>query len=253
LFGHLLVDELVLDNLDILIENAYAEIGTFLNSTPYVHVFRFWNYIPDINRVEHGIERYQAFCVGRHAAVSLHPDFEQTLPAASAVGTEVPGLLISFASGKVRPIQVENQRQISAFHYPSVYGPRSPLFSRAVCMNWNIGEQQLYISGTASIVGHETRHTGDVTAQALETCKNLDAVIEEFSFCSNKADANNLPAGSLRVYLRHPEQLGVVQNILSLKRELPANIIYLKGDLCRAGLLLEIEGIFSLAGSAASG
>ena len=42
--------------------------------------------------------------------------------------------------------------------------PRSPLFSRAVCVKWNVAEQQLFLSGTAGILGHETRRGGDVIA-----------------------------------------------------------------------------------------
>jgi len=179
--------------------------------------------------------------------VSRQPDFERTLPAATAVGTEVPGLLISFASGKVRPVQVENPRQVSAFHYPPVHSPLSPLFSRAVWMNWGAEDHQIFVSGTASIVGHKTQHIGDVTAQVEETYQNIMAVLRGFTRYMNTPNTNQITGTSLRVYLRHPEQLGIVSNILSKKPGLSENIIYLKGDICRVGLLLEIEGLFSLA------
>jgi chorismate lyase/3-hydroxybenzoate synthase len=253
LFGHLLVEDASADNLGDLVASAYTEINAFLQASAYPCAFRFWHYIPGINQVENGIERYQAFCSGRHSAVSLQRDFERTLAAASAVGTDVPGLLISFASGKIRPLQVENPRQVSAFHYPPVYGPCSPLFSRAICMNWNVTGQQLFLSGTASIVGHETRHADDVVAQTRETCRNIDAVLEGFSTCLDKADTHRVSASCLRVYLRHPGDLDRVSGILDSKPGLPENIIYLQGDLCREELLLEIEGVFTPAGSAVHG
>ncbi len=253
LFGHLLLEETAADDLAELIAAAYTEINTFLHASAYPHVFRFWHYIPGINRVDNGIERYQAFCVGRYSALSEQHDFERALPAASAVGTDVPGLLISFASGKVRPLQVENPRQVSAFHYPPVHGPRSPLFSRAACMSWHAAERQLFLSGTASIVGHETLHGGDVIAQAGETCRNIAAVLEAFARYPGEANASRSSASSLRVYLRHPDHLESVAGILNSKPDLPGDIIYLQGDLCRAELLLEIEGVFDLAGGAVPG
>jgi chorismate lyase/3-hydroxybenzoate synthase len=246
LFGHLLVEETAVDDLGELIATAYAEINNFLNGSAYPCAFRFWHYIPGINRIDRGIERYRAFCVGRYSAMSLQRDFERTLPAASAVGTDVPGFLISFASGKTRPLQVENPRQVSAFHYPPVHGPLSPLFSRAAGMNWH-GDRQLFLSGTASIVGHETLHGGDVVAQALETCRNIDAVLESFSRYPDRASASQIMASSLRVYLRHPEHLESVASILNSRLDFQCDIIYLQGDLCRAELLLEVEGVFGLS------
>lgn len=247
LFGHLLLEEVPADALDESIAVAYAEIYTFLQASPYPRVFRFWHYIPEINRIENGIERYQAFCVGRYAALSLSRGFEHRLPAASAIGTDVPGLLISFAAGKVRPLQVENPRQVSAFHYPAEHGPRSPLFSRAVSLNLSTDEQHLYLSGTASIFGHETQHAGDVIAQADETCRNIEAVLDYFNRELRNANTRPVSCASLRVYLRNPGHLGSVKAIMNAKLATPDNIMYLKGDICRAELLLEVEGVYSSA------
>jgi len=247
LFGHVLLEEAPAEALDELIVAAYTEINAFLQNSPYPCAFRFWHYIPGINRVENGIERYQAFCVGRHAALSLQLDFERSLPAASAVGTEAPGLLISFAAGKFESSQVENPRQVSAFHYPAVHGPRSPLFSRAVGMDLSTGEQQLFLSGTASIVGHETQHAGDIIAQANETCRNIAAVLDYLNRESHGAAGSSVTCASLRVYLRYPGHLETVKTILNAKLGIPDNIIYLKSDICRAGLLLEVEGVFTSA------
>jgi len=247
LFGHLLVEETAADGLGELIEAAYTEINAFLRASAYPYVLRYWHYIPSINRVDAGIERYRAFCVGRYSALSLQRNFERTLPAASAVGAAVPGLLITFASGKVRPIQMENPRQVSAFHYPPVYGPRSPLFSRAACITWHDQKRQLFLSGTASIVGHETLHGEDVIAQAEETCRNIDVVLDGFAHYSGKADVSRIFASSMRVYLRHSKHLDSVTNVLKSKPNFPDDIIYLQGDICREELLLEIEGVFGLA------
>jgi chorismate lyase/3-hydroxybenzoate synthase len=246
LIGHMPIEESASSDLDAQIESAYSEINAFLRSTSFSHIFRFWNYIPGINKIENGVERYQSFCIGRHAAWSLQPDFEQTLPAASAVGTGVPGLLISFVAGTNETYQLENPRQISAFHYPPAYSPRSPLFSRAVRMVSEGNDiHQLYVSGTASIVGHKTRHAGDIKAQAEETCKNIDALLGRFASIIGNADGGKISVDSLRVYLRDERQYEIVREILSSKQLTRDNVVYLKADICRADLLLEVEGVFS--------
>ena len=118
LIGHLLIDESYIVDIQVSIEQAYKEISEFLNTSLYPHVFRFWNFVPHINKVENGIERYQSFCIGRYAAWSKELYFEQALPAASAVGSGSAGFLISFAASKLQAYPIENPRQISAFHYP---------------------------------------------------------------------------------------------------------------------------------------
>jgi chorismate lyase/3-hydroxybenzoate synthase len=92
-----------------------------------------------------------------------------------------------------------------------------------------------------------------VFAQALETCRNIDAILEGFTRYPCKANASQITASSLRVYLRHPGHLKSVANILNSRPDLQGNIIYLQGDLCRAELLLEIEGVFGPIGSTVPG
>ena len=240
LFGHLLADEA--GDLQAATESAYRAVAAFLADSGYPHPFRIWNYMPDINRGDdEGLERYRAFCVGRHDALCAVPDLTGSLPAASAIGTRVPGLLISFIAAARPPEQIENPRQLSAFRYPREYGPRSPLFSRSVRVAWPGGEQ-LYVSGTASIVGHETRHVGDAAAQADETRRNLEALRERAAALSNEAlkDAGGL----LRVYVRREADLDAIRGRLEARLPGATPLLYLRGDICRAELLLEVEGVY---------
>ena len=73
---------------------------------------------------------------------------------------------------------IENPRQTSAYHYPPKFGKHSPIFSRA-CSGAARQRPSLFISGTASIVGHETIHPGDVRAQTRETMANINALLDE--------------------------------------------------------------------------
>jgi chorismate lyase/3-hydroxybenzoate synthase len=243
--GHVLVDEVPSVSLHSLIEQAYDEIREFLSEAGYRHTIRFWNYIPGINRIQDGLERYRAFCVGRHAALAKRPGFLKNLPAASAVGTDSPGLLVTFLAGNVKPMLIENPRQVSAYEYPAVHGPRSPLFSRSVCIN-QPGWQQIYLSGTASIVGHETRHMDDAVAQAKETCANIRALMGKIGGKWGRAHDAVVEPSVLRVYLRESGHRECIQGVFAECLGADESTIYLRGDICRSNLLLEVEGVFDI-------
>jgi enamine deaminase RidA (YjgF/YER057c/UK114 family) len=134
---------------------------------------------------------------------------------------------------------IENPRQTSAYRYPPKFGIHSPSFSRACVLGESAGTN-LFISGTASIVGHETIHPGDVSAQARETLANLDALLEE----ANRVVGTprySLDALKFKVYVRRPRDLDAIQRVLSASLRPAAPILYLQADVCREELLVEIE------------
>ncbi|MBU2285069.1 MAG: hypothetical protein KKC85_01380, partial [Gammaproteobacteria bacterium] len=137
----------------------------------------------------------------------------------------------------------ENPRQVSAYRYPPTYGPRSPTFSRAALAGIGGGDVALFISGTASIVGHETVHLGDVRAQTEETLRNLGAVIDAANaLATTKFD---LSAIDCVVYVRHVSDVDTVRAVLgeALGRDAHTltRAVYLEADICRQDLLVEIE------------
>jgi hypothetical protein len=90
------------------------------------------------------------------------------VPAASAVGIADGPLDLCFFAGRGEPpLPLENPRQISTYDYPPQYGPRAPTFSRATLAQIG-GQWTLFISGTASIVGHQSLHPDDILAQTLD-------------------------------------------------------------------------------------
>src|ERR1044071_8154692 len=190
----------------------------------YPHLLRVWNHVRDINRVDDGLERYRAFCAGRHEVFAKHGySMRGDLPAASAVGMRVGGVTSYFLASREPVVNVENPRQVSAYDSPPRYVPRSPSFSRATR-----GAGLVFVSGTASVVGHETVHVGDVGAQLEETLVNLDTV----------AGAHELLM--MKVYVRRAADYALIAARLA-ERRVPA--IFLRADLCRADLLVEIEAI----------
>ncbi len=237
LFGHMLVSEDVSAGLAETVRSVYDEVLEFARSSAYPNLYRVWHYLPGINHINSNLERYRAFCVGRHAALAGAQGFEQNLPAASAIGTRAPGVLISFVAGRGKPLQIENPRQVSAFHYPSKYGPRSPLFSRAM---WIDSQDcpRLYLSGTASILGHETVHPGDLHEQIGETLRNMEAILASAPPSMFEGEV------CLRVYMRNENHYRAIRQALETRFGEGCSIVYLRGDICRSELLLEIEGVF---------
>jgi enamine deaminase RidA (YjgF/YER057c/UK114 family) len=224
-------------------EVAYREIFTLIETLQYPHLFRFWNYIADINTVSFELERYWQFNMGRYDAfVASQQEVIGSVPAACALGfnglSQVP-LTIAFMAGRVKPIAIENPRQISAYEYPRQYGPISPTFSRAVLINLKHSEL-LLISGTASIVGHATQHESDVTVQTYETMVNFEAILEEANRFAQQAKFSVLDL-HYRVYVRNPENLTQVQAEMTRYLGQSPNAVYLQADICRQDLLLEIE------------
>ncbi len=227
---------------------AYCRIFDFIDSRGYGHLLRVWNYFPRINADADGLERYVRFNAGRHEAFAANGRvIGMDAPAACALGSRGANLVVYFLAAKQAGQQVENPRQTSAYHYPVQYGPRSPIFARAMLMQ-TPGKPLLFVSGTASIVGHETLHSGNAPAQARETVANILAVIAQAQvagFDYSSAHANLL----LKAYLRLPDDLTVVRNCLIRAFGPAVNALYLQADICRADLLLEVEAVY-LNGSA---
>ncbi len=226
-------------------ESAYRQVFSLLDVLHYPYLFRFWNYIADINTHSFGLERYRQFNQGRQDAFLAHErDVVGNVPAACALGfgqgcSAQEPLTIAFLAGRVAPLNIENPRQISACEYPQQYGPRSPTFSRASLVR--LGQDEvLFISGTASVVGHATLHPADVAAQTRETMTNIKAVLAE---ANRLASQPGFDPASLyyRVYVRHPADLAQIRAELTRCVGDELNAVYLQADVCRQDLLLEIE------------
>jgi enamine deaminase RidA (YjgF/YER057c/UK114 family) len=220
---------------------AYHEICAALDTLGYPHLLRVWNYLPDINVESGGLERYRQFNSARqHVLRERGRALTGSVPAASALGAARGSpLLVYFLAGRTPARFVENPRQVSAYHYPRQYGPHSPVFSRAALVRQG-GTLALFISGTASIVGHRSTHVGDTAAQTRETLTNIEALLAQ---ANATAGVRCFDIGSLvcKVYVRRPEDLAVVQAELMPALAAGARCLYLQADICREDLLVEIE------------
>lgn len=221
-------------------ESAYRSILELLEACGHHGVLRFWNYFPAINRESHGMERYRQFNLGRRDAfLACGRPVLGKVPAASALGSAGGSLRIGFLAARADVANIENPRQVSAYNYPQQYGPCSPTFSRAALAKLG-GRDMLFISGTASIVGHQTLHAGDAAAQTRESLENIAAVVAEANRQAPGADFR-LDALAYKVYVRHPGHLDCVRNEMAQFIGAPVPAVFLQADVCRADLLVEIE------------
>lgn len=243
LAGTLQLEEEPGAGLQLTTERAYRRLLRHVQELGFPYLWRIWNFFPGINNDEHGLERYRQFCVGRYQALAgTLQGFPGSLPAGTAVGTRSGPLQLYVLAGTHPAAHLGNPRQVHAYEYPEHYGPCSPSFARATLLQSDV-HAQLFISGTASVVGHESRHMGLPETQTLETVNNLRALVAHADELSGTTRSHQSSRSRYKVYLRQPEHLEAVQRALSIPLFASSQIVYLQGDLCRRELLVEIEGV----------
>jgi chorismate lyase/3-hydroxybenzoate synthase len=233
------------DGADIaaLALEVYRELLTQVRDLGYPNLVRIWNFVPDINRGAGDHETYVLFNHGRKAAFDLLGFAPSHYPAATGVGSPAGSpLTVVVVASRAEPVALENPRQTSAYLYPRRYGPRSPAFARAMLLPDHHGAT-LFISGTASIVGHESQH-GGIESQLAETLANLARLTDY----ATEVAAGLVPGARRRwqVYLRDPADVAAVEREIGLQLGGAESVTFLQADICRRELLIEIEGVCEL-------
>ncbi len=212
------------------VATSYDQILETLGRLGYPCLIRAWQHFPDIHKMEAGLERYRQFNCGRHRALDPYLAAGGVRPAATCVGSTGPGLTI-YVLARSRPgIPIENPRQTAAYRYPVIYGPQPPDFVRAMKVQDADG-WSLWISGTAAIIGHESRAPGDLATQTRETFANLDAVVAQAEL------GPKARVVATKIYLR----AGTIATLPGMWQDAP--VLYLRGDICRPELAVEIEAL----------
>lgn len=220
-------------------ELGYRRIAALGQQLGFTHILRIWHYLHTINEGDGDQERYKQFCLGRARAIESSNIGSPQLPAATLVGSQTPGLRMHCVLVRTAPIGLENPRQVSAYRYPREYGPRQPAFARAVLMPWVNSPTQLFISGTASIVGHSSLHAQNIGAQLDESMRNVRVLLDAATERMGTLDWGNLDL--LKVYLRNAQDADVAQQQLTALLGSSVPTVFLQADLCRRELLVEVE------------
>lgn len=233
-----------------LTKTAYSNAFKLMEELGYRQLFRMWNFIPDINKNNAAdLETYRDFCAGRSEAFAECADKVMQMPAATGIGMADGQISFYFLAARAHQvIHLENPRQIPAYTYPRAYGPKSPSFSRATVLHHeHAPDRSIFVAGTASIIGHATVFADDIEKQCDVTLENIALLVSE------KNLADHLVSGSgklpdmrgVKVYVRRASDIPYVRQRC---REIFAEDAFkiLNVDVCRADLLVEIEGIVPL-------
>ncbi len=240
-FGRMSFPNNASEDLSEVACRAFSGIFEFFQRSSYSNLIRVWNYFPEINAIKNNVERYHGFSIGRHEAFVRYQKKVEDSPAACALGSHGGSLVIYFLAARAPGLQIENPRQTSAYKYPKQFGPRSPTFSRAT-LAFNGAAKTLFISGTASILGHDTVHPGSVNMQTRETLANIRAVIDQagqqgFQFAGFEYGL------ALKVYVRHAKDAAAILEIIRAEWGALQQLVVLQADICRTDLLVEIEAV----------
>lgn len=213
-------------------ERAYKSMLMFLNEQGFPYPFRFWNYLPGINYGNGDEEVYKKFCTGRLNAFNQLSIEPEAFPAASALGHHSDGAVFYVFASKSKPQHFKNIKQVNAYEYPRKYGISSPSFARASALSL-AQTPFLFISGTASILGHKSVEIGNLERQLEVTLANIEILLAE-------ANPENTKLAAFKVYIRHKEHVGRTKAWLQLRYP-EVGVAFTIADICRQELLVEIE------------
>jgi chorismate lyase/3-hydroxybenzoate synthase len=101
----------------------------------------------------------------------------------------------------------------------------------------------LFVSGTASIVGHASAHPGDAVAQLDETLANLEALLDRARAAGHEGAARLRSGSLLKVYVRAGVDAAAVERRLRECLGSDLGLLILEADICRSDLLVEIEAV----------
>ncbi len=236
--------------------DAYRAIQRELSASQACYPVRLWNYLPDIHAPSgDGTDRYMSFNAGRFETYSQWlggaGTFDRTVPTASAVGHEGDDLIVHALGSRSPGIPVINPRQISPHRYSRRFGPLPPCFARATILPAHEARPaRILVGGTASIRGEESIHLDDLVHQTRETFDNLAYLIraalatEPVNGMGDTESRRWLSRfRELRIYYVRQSDLDFIKAEASRTFSESCRIELVRADLCRAELLIEIEGM----------
>jgi chorismate lyase/3-hydroxybenzoate synthase len=233
---------------------AYQSIARQLAASGHRHPVRFWNHVPSINDpADAGRDVYMVFNAGRFRAFSQAyggpAQFDEAVATASAIGHGGRDLLIHCLATDARGIPINNPRQVAPYHYSQRFGPLPPCFARATRLAHPA--HTLLVGGTASVRGEDSTHLDDLPAQCNETFLNLAALVAAAAHQKLSARVKLSRWLStfteLRVYYPNRADAAAIEAVIRAAFSNIKRLELLRADLCRAELLVEIEGVADLA------
>jgi enamine deaminase RidA (YjgF/YER057c/UK114 family) len=226
----------------------------------FCDVFRQWNYIEKITdftgQNDCKSQHYQIFNDVR-STYYRQSNFVNGYPAATGIGTSSGGVIIDFFALKTTEVKnihpVKNPVQVDAHKYTHEVleennmvpkkSESTPKFERAKLI-LSSKSATLFISGTAAIKGEHTIPENNVEVQTRVTLENIQILASDDNLKNHGLSAayKKKHFSLLRIYVKNEADIPVVKSIIDeLHPHCPCKII--QSDVCRANLLVEIEGV----------
>ncbi len=221
-------------------------------SMPLTSIVRQWNYIEQITAQDACSQHYQAFNDAR-SDLYARTDWPAGYPAATGIGTHRGGVMVevdalSPHSRRIRTRSLDNALQVAAHDYSKgvLIGTdpqkTTPKFERGKLVS-SCFSDHLYVSGTAAIRGERSLSDDEIAEQTVATLENIEYLIGRPNL---KKQGIKYPRKNritiFRVYLKSEEFLDPARKIVA-GRYSGVPVLYLKSDICRDELLVEIEGV----------
>ncbi len=220
-------------------------------------IVRQWNYIENIiGETSDNLGLKQNYQVFNNVRSEYYKtaSFRNGYPAATGIGMNVGGVIVDFiavsSSKNLSVHPIKNSQQVDAHEYSEevLIGKNSnqntsPKFERAKVLS-NQTANEIFISGTAAILGENTIHQNAIVDQTRTTIQNIKNLI---SFDNLKANgvsiSKNIKAPSyIRIYVKNKGDIPEVRKTCNeYFNGVPS--LYLVSDICRDNLVVEIEGM----------
>jgi chorismatase len=240
------------ENYAAATEKLYLQAYDLIGQLGYPEVARMWNIVGGITEPvpgRPGTDRYRVFCQARARAFDQRGLVAENMPAATGIGGMDAHTSVYLLAARAAEItRIENPRQVPAYEYPDRYGTQSPSFARAAHVRSDDGLRSLFVSGTASIIGHESVHPGNVELQTRTTLENIAELVSSDNLRRHgiAADVTLGDLDSVKVYVKHPRDLDTVRRVCASVIGPETEILYTIADVCREDLLVEVEGFVRL-------
>jgi chorismate lyase/3-hydroxybenzoate synthase len=230
------------------VAEAYSRVLDDVARSRHRHIVRMWNHLPGIHDgIDRECDRYMIFNAARYHvladALGGEAAIAKSAPAASGVGHEGDDFVVHALAVAEPGIAVENPLQVPAYRYSKRYGPIPPCFARATRIEKP--QPALLIAGTAAIAGEQSQFPDDLKAQFELTTRNLRVLIHRGSSETIAEERALDRMNEVRIYSTSAVDVRELKKYCG-ETFSTRKIEFVRADLCRADLLVEIEGFVPL-------
>jgi enamine deaminase RidA (YjgF/YER057c/UK114 family) len=237
-------------------QESFARLSAVMQAEemPLSSIVRQWNYVEGITQCDaDGHQHYQDMNDARTLCYE-QTAWQQGYPAATGIGTAYGGMSIDADALLVKDralsvCSIDNPLQVAAHAYSqqvlhgetNFMGRSTPKFERAKVI-WDGTSGWVYVSGTSAIRGEKSLYGATIEEATLATIENIEALIAADNLQRSGITTNgDARLQTLRVYVKADTDLERVRTFISARHP-DTSAIYMRSDICRQELPLEIEG-----------